>query len=86
MPKKQSVKAADGYDLIVSMNGEVFSVSTSDLKKELHKFTPEQVHTEVYINVKKGQADFIRRFSIQDAKKLFRDDDRKDVFITNILF
>lgn len=86
MPKKQSVKTTDGYSLTISMNGKVFDVSTTDIKKELQKFTPEEINTEVFITIKKGLADFTRRFNLHDAKKLFRDSERQDVFLNNLFF
>jgi hypothetical protein len=86
MPKKQSVKKTDGYNLSISMNGEVLDVFTDDLKAELQKITPEHIHTEVFITIKKGLADFTRRLTLHDAKKLFRDSERQDIFLNNLFF
>lgn len=74
------------YSLIISMNGEVFKSKTDDLKKELQKFKPEEVFTEVYITITKGSADFTRRLALPDAKKLFRDEQLQDIFLANLLF
>lgn len=74
------------YDLSVSMNGEVFDYKTDNIKKELQKFKPEQVFTEVYITIVKGIGNFTRRFTLPNAKKLFRDEQQLDIFLNNLLF
>lgn len=77
-------KSSEGqYDLTVSMNGESFACKTDDIKAALQYFKPEQVHTEMYINIKKGTADFLKRFTLPNARKLFRDEEYLDLFINS---
>lgn len=85
MPKGITKNPKKKYDLTVSMNGEVFDFSTDDLKKSLQKFEPEQVHTEVYINIKRGLADFTKKLTLVAARKLFRDEIAIDMFVTNFI-
>lgn len=79
-------KPTDKYTLSISMNGEVFLRKTNNIKEELQKFTPEQVFTEVYINITKGMADFTRRLTLPNAKRLFRDQEYQEIFLNNLLF
>lgn len=75
-------KAEPKYNLTVSMNGEVFDVKTDDLKQTLSQFKPEEVRTEVYITIKKGLADFTKKLTLTNAKKLFRDEESLDIFLS----
>lgn len=74
------------YKMTLSMSGEVFECETDDIKSALKEFKSTDVHTEAYLNITKGGADFTRRLPLQMAKRLFQDDDFLDAFITNILF
>jgi hypothetical protein len=85
MPTKTKTQP-EKYTLSISMNGEVIERKTNNLKKELQKFKPEQIFTEVYIVIDKGMANFVRRFTLPNAKKLFRDEQTLDIFLNNLLF
>lgn len=69
------------YTLILAMNNETLEYETEDLKKSLLEFTPEQVYTEVYITIKKGETEFVRKFNLTEAKRLFRDVEALDIFL-----
>lgn len=68
------------------MNGEVFDIETDNIKEELAKFTPDQVFTEVYVTIRRGLSEIIRRLTLPRAKKLFRDPEQQEIFVANLLF
>ena len=77
-PKKPEPK----YNLTVSMNGEVFDCKTDDLKGAFQKLSSQQVQTEAYITIKQGLSDFTKRLTLVNAKKLFRDEESLDIFLS----
>jgi hypothetical protein len=46
---------------------------------------PELLHTEVYVTATKGKEESERRLSLTQAKRVFRDDLVRQVFIHNLL-
>lgn len=86
MLKKKTVKATKLYNLTVHLNGLVFKKRTNDLDKTIVDLKPEQLHTEVYITVKKGKDVMDRRLNLQQGRNLFNNEDFRQVFISNLLF
>jgi hypothetical protein len=63
------------------MNNEALECETEDLKAVFLEFNPIDVHTETYITINKDGADFTKKLTLHDAKKLFGDEEQLDIFL-----
>lgn len=80
-----STMAAKLYTVIAKINGETVTKKTDDLDKTLAGLCPDWLHTDVFITVKKGKVESERHLSLRNAKRMFRDDFVREVFINNLL-
>jgi len=85
--KKVTLKKAPKKDYLleVVMNNETFTVETDNLDEALIALKPEQLLSEVYVKVTKGEAVCERRLSLNDAKRVFLNDVNREVLINNLL-
>ena len=74
------------YKIEMKFNGETFVEETEDLKKTIMSFKPEMLLTESYITITKGEAEFQRKLTLVQTRKLFNDDVALDIFINNLVF
>lgn len=72
------------YRLTMHFNNSVFHCFTNDLKVSILSFKPEQLHTEGYIKIQKGEAIFERKYSLVDLRKILNDEERLDIFISQL--
>jgi hypothetical protein len=83
--KKVVKKVKKDYLLEVVMNNETYSVETNDLNQALVDLKPEQLLSEVYVKVTKGEAVCERRLSLIEAKRVFQVEVNREVFVNNLL-
>lgn len=84
-PTKKVTPKKKDYLLEVVMNNENYSVETDDLNQALIDLTPEQLLSEVYVKVTKGEAVVERRLSLVEAKRVFKVEVNREVFVNNLL-
>lgn len=72
------------YRLTMNFNNDIFHCFTNDLKIAILSFKPEQLHTEGYIKIQKGEANFERKYSLVDLRKILNDEERLDIFISQL--
>lgn len=74
-------------ELSFQFNGETFtkSVTEKTLKKAILSFKPDWLHTDIFINLTKGEDVRERHLSLLQGKKLFNNEDFLDVFVLNLL-
>jgi hypothetical protein len=75
-PKKLSVS--------FKFNGEVKRKRTDDLFQTIEEVKPPLLHTEVYLTIKKDGHTIERRLGLIDARRIFRDEMARRIFINNI--
>lgn len=83
---KKVKKISEPYMLEMIFNGVTFSRNTFDLKRAIIALKPEQLLTESYIIITKGDALFERKLTLVQGRKLFNDEQNLDIFINNLLF
>ena len=81
----KTTKAKGEYLLEVVMNNESFAVETDNLDEAIVSLKPEQLLSEVYIKVTKGEATCERRLSLNEAKRVFLNEVNREVLINNLL-
>ena len=74
------------YKIEMKFNGETFNEVTEDPKKAIMSFKQEMILTESYITITKGEAEFQRKLTLVQTRKIFNDEVALDIFINNILF
>jgi hypothetical protein len=84
-PKTTTKAKPKKYSLKMTFNGEEFNTKTNDLDDAILSLKPELLHTEVYVTATKGKEESERRLSLTQAKRVFRDDLVRQVFIHNLL-
>ena len=72
------------YRLTLKFNNEVFDCYTNNLKVSMLSFKPNQILTEGYIKIQKGQATFERKYNLVQLKKLMSDEEHLDIFISQL--
>ena len=72
------------YGLKAVINGEHYSKRTNDIEETLMKLKPELVLTEMYVTVKQNNSVIERRLLPLDAKKFYRDEIFRMIFINNL--
>lgn len=65
-------------------NGEETRKRTDNLFKTIEEIKPELLHTEMFISVKKDGHTIDRRLSLVNARRIFRDEMARQVFINNM--
>lgn len=80
MAKKQK------YTIEMFFNGDKFVTETTDVNAGILELKPEMLHTELFINIGKDGHMLERRFDWVQGKKLFNDNEFREMFMTNILF
>ena len=73
------------YFLTMNFNNGVFSCWTNDLKISMLSFKPQQLFTEGYIRIQKGNANFERKYDLVQLRKIFNDVEQLDLFINNLM-
>lgn len=73
------------YEVTFKFNGETKTKRTDDILAVFDEVRPPLLHTEMYITVKNGKSVMERRFNLIQARKLFRDNVMKQVFLSNLL-
>lgn len=73
------------YVLELVMNGETFKKRTTNLNEAFLKMAPEFLHTEMYVTLKKGKLKTERKLTLIDGRKLFANEDFREVFINNLI-
>lgn len=79
------MKKTKQYKLELVINGEKKVIKTDNLKESILKLKPDQVFTEMYITITKGEAMFEKKFNLIQARKFFNDDMFLDIFINNLM-
>ena len=82
--KKPTVKKP-AFKLTVSMNSEVFTCSTDDLKAALKALAPKVIKTRVVVKIANKFSSVERIFVVRRAKLLFRNEVALDAFVKNTL-
>lgn len=72
------------YKLTLNFNNNSFHCYTNDLKIGILSFKPEALFTEGYIKIEKGEATFERRYSLVDLRKILNDEERLELFISQL--
>ena len=85
MSTKKATKKAQKYSLWMKFNGEEYKTTSNDLEEGVLSLKPEQLHTEVYITAQKGSDTSERRWSLNEARKVFNDADIRHIFCNNLL-
>lgn len=65
-------------------NGETKSKRTEDVFKAIEAVKPPILHTEMYVTIKKNGHKIERRLNLVDARRVFRDEMARTVFINNL--
>jgi hypothetical protein len=74
------------YNIEFNFNGTTIKKRTDDIKKTILSIEPEQLYTEMFIQIAPvGSKDYLgRKLILPKAKRLFFDEDFLDVFIINL--
>ena len=72
------------YALKAVINGKRYSKRTNDIEQTLMELKPEFVLTEMYVTVKQDNAVIERRLLPLDAKKFYRDEIFRMIFINSL--
>ena len=73
------------YSVWAKFNGMEFRKRTNDLDATIKELQPDWLHTDVFITVKKGTQVSERHLNMTQAKRLFRIDFNREVFISNLM-
>ena len=73
------------YSVWAKLNGIEVRKRTNDLDATIKGLQPEWLHTDVFITVKKGKQVSERHLNMTQAKRLFRIDFNREVFISNLM-
>lgn len=76
----QSKKLAVSF----KFNGEKKNKKTDDLFKTIEEVKPPMLHTELYLTIQKDGHTIERRLGLIDARRIFRDEMARQVFINNM--
>lgn len=77
------------YKIEMVFNGETFSKTIEDkkdIKEAILSFKPDFVHTEGYINITHGDANFQRKLTLIKLRKLFADPQDLELFTSTLMF
>lgn len=88
--KTPSVKKAPAapkkkYHILAKFNGEAFDFYTNDIEKGLLSIKPDQLLTDSFFTVIKGEDESERHLSLMQGRRVFQDDFYREVFINNLL-
>lgn len=82
--KGKKTNKQDKYDIEITFNGFTFNVKTNDLFNGILSLKPDELFTESYITIKKGEAEFQKRLTLVQTRKLFNDETSLEMFINNL--
>lgn len=68
------------YYLIMQFNNETLDCWTNNLKISMQSFGRD-VLTEMYITIRKGNSEYLKRLTLVQGKKLFNDEQSLDIFL-----
>ncbi len=74
------------YTVTAKFNDTETTVKGDDLDTLLLQLAPEQLHTEMYITVAKGEESTERRLPLVRGRMLFTDDLTREIFINNLTY
>lgn len=80
-----STRIANKYAVQMLFNGEKFTKQTDNLGETFVSLKPEQLHTDMFVIVKKGEAVMERHLNLIEGKMLFANPDYREIFINNLL-
>jgi hypothetical protein len=66
-------------------NGETFEKRPKDVRQAILALKPAQLHTDIFVTLKKGNDVRERHLSLSQGKKLFNNEDFLDVFVLNLM-
>lgn len=69
----------------MSVNGVTVSKRTNDLNEAIKSLKPAMCHTEAYLTARKGNIYTERRINLTQLRRVFSDDDVREVFVNNLL-
>lgn len=69
------------YQLEITVNNQTVKKRGEDLRALFSKVKPSQVLTESYVTVKNGKNTLERRFDLVQTKKLFSDEETREIFL-----
>ncbi len=74
------------FSISFKFNGEVIQKRTDDINEAILAVKPDVIHTDVYITAKDKKGWVAeRKLNLTQAKRVFRDDITREVFINNLL-
>jgi hypothetical protein len=68
------------YFLELQFNGETMQCYTNNLDISIQSFAKE-VLTEMFVKIQKGQAEFIKKLTLVQARMLFSDAQSREIFL-----
>lgn len=69
------------YHLIMEFNNKKYECYTNNLKIGILSLKPHEVLTEMFITIKKGSAEFIKKLTLIQARQLLNDNQNLDIFL-----
>jgi len=75
----------DRITFTMSFNGEVYTKRPTDLDKAILSLRPEILFTDIFMTVKRGTHETIKRLTLPEGRKLFNDSDMREITINNLL-
>ena len=69
------------YHLIMEFNNKKFECFTNNLKISILSYKPSEVLTDAFITIRKGNAEFIKKLPLIQARQLLNDNERLDIFL-----
>jgi len=73
------------YSIIMKFNGEEYTTTSDSLTDGVASLKPDQLHTEVFITASNGTTTSERRWKLIEAKRVFSDENVREVFCNNLL-
>ena len=73
------------YNLTLAFNGETYTKRPKDVNKGIMAVKPQTLLTDVYVTLKRKEDIRERKLNLTEGKKLFNNDDFRQVFVMNLL-
>jgi hypothetical protein len=80
-----TTKAKPVYSVQFIFNGETLEEKCDAVDVAIQKVRPEQLHTDMFVTVKKGTAVMERHLNLTQGRMLFANPDFREIFINNLL-
>lgn len=68
----------------LSVNGFTFMLKTSDLYNGILSLKPDDILTESYFIIRKGEGEYQKKLTLVQTRKLFNDETSLEMFINNL--